>query len=311
MRILFWGTPAFAVPSLLAVGDQGHDIVGVVTRPSRPAGRGRQLKASAVRAAALQEGLTVLEPELPRGKAFLDRIRSLEPELSVVVAYGRILRRQVLDLPASGSVNLHASLLPAFRGPAPINWAIVSGAAKTGVTVMRMVEEMDAGPILLQTEEPIFPSDTASDLTDRLAEVGAEALVEALTLLEAGVLDAVEQDEAEATYAPKVTRATARIDWSAPSSHVANFIRGMDAVPGAWSELGDRPVKLFCPRAEPELDPQAPPGTILRADSRKALLVAAGRGAVRIGEVQPAGKNRMTASQWVLGRGADVGQRFE
>ena len=311
MRILFWGTPSFAVPSLLAIGDQGHDIVGVVTRLSQPAGRGRHLKASAVGAAALEEGLTVLEPESPRGKAFLEQVRSLEPELSVVVAYGRILQREVLDLPAAGSVNLHASLLPAFRGPAPINWAIARGAAMTGVTVMRMVEEMDAGPILLQTEEPILPSDTASDLTARLAEVGAEALVEALALSETGVLDGVEQDEAEATYAPKVTRATARIDWSASSTHAANFIRGMDAVPGAWSELGDRPVKLFRPRAEPELDSQAPPGTILSAGSREALVVAAGSGAVRIGEVQPAGRNRMTASEWVLGRGADVGQRFE
>ncbi len=311
MRILFWGTPAFAVPSLLAIGDQGHEIVGVVTRPSQPAGRGRHPRASAVGAAALEEGLTVLEPESPRGTVFLEQVSSLEPELSVVVAYGRILQREVLDLPAAGSLNLHASLLPALRGPAPVNWAIVRGAAVTGVTVMRMVEEMDAGPILLQSEEPILPSDTASDLTARLAEIGAGALVEALALLETGGLDGVEQDEAEATYAPKVTRATARIDWSAPSSSAANFIRGMDAVPGAWSELVGRPVKLFRPRAEPDLDAQAPPGTILSADSRQALRVAAGSGAVRIGEVQPAGRNRMTAREWVLGRGAGVGQRFE
>ena len=198
MRILFWGTPAFAVPSFLALSDEGHDIVGVVTQPDRPAGRGRHLKASAVKKAALKEGLTVLEPESPRGEAFLEQVYALEPELSVVVAYGRILEHEVLDLPTAGSVNLHASLLPALRGAAPINWAIVRGSAVTGVTVMRMVEKMDAGPILLQTEEPIFPSETASELTARLSEVGAEALVEAFALLEAGVLDEVEQDEAAA-----------------------------------------------------------------------------------------------------------------
>ncbi len=311
MRILFWGTPAFAVPSFLALSDEGHDIVGVVTQPDRPAGRGRHLKASAVKKAALKEGLTVLEPESPRGEAFLEQVYALEPELSVVVAYGRILEHEVLDLPTAGSVNLHASLLPALRGAAPINWAIVRGSAVTGVTVMRMVEKMDAGPILLQTEEPIFPSETASELTARLSEVGAEALVEAFALLEAGVLDEVEQDEAAATYAPKVTRATARIDWSESSSDVANVIRGMDAVPGAWSELEDSPVKLFRPHAEPALEPQASPGTIVDADRTTGLLVAARSGAVRIGEVQPAGRGRMTAGEWVLGRGASAGQRFE
>ncbi len=311
MRILFWGTPAFAVPSFLALSDEGHDIVGVVTQPDRPAGRGRHLKASAVKKAALKEGLTVLEPESPRGEAFLEQVYALEPELSVVVAYGRILEHEVLDLPTAGSVNLHASLLPALRGAAPINWAIVRGSAVTGVTVMRMVEKMDAGPILLQTEEPIFPSETASELTARLSEVGAEALVEAFALLEAGVLDEVEQDEAAATYAPKVTRATARIDWSESSSDVANVIRGMDAVPGAWSELEDSPVKLFRPHAEPALEPHASPGTIVDADRTTGLLVAARSGAVRIGEVQPAGRGRMTAGEWVLGRGASTGQRFE
>ena len=210
MKILFWGTPAFAVPSLLALSDEGHEIVGVVTQPDRPAGRGRKLKAPAVKAAALKEDLTVLEPESPKGDAFLEEITGLGPDLSVVVSYGHILGREILDVPPRGSVNLHASLLPALRGAAPINWSIVRGDTVTGVTVMRMVERMDAGPILFQTEEPIASSETASDLTTRLSEIGAAALVEALALLEAGVIEEEEQDESAATYAPKGDRETAR-----------------------------------------------------------------------------------------------------
>jgi methionyl-tRNA formyltransferase len=311
VKILFWGTPAFAVPSLLALSDEGHDIVGVITQPDRPAGRGRQLKASAVKEAAQQESLTILEPESPKGDGFLEEIRALGADLSVVVAYGQILQREVLDVPLMGSVNLHASLLPALRGAAPINWAIARGDAVTGVTVMRMVEKMDAGPVLFQTEEPIIPGETASELTTRLSEVGAEALVEALALMAAGVLEEREQDESAATYAPKVDRAIARVDWAAPCSDVANLIRGMDAVPGAWSELDGDPVKLFRPEAEPEVIPEGSPGTIVDADRSTGLLVAAGDGAVRINEVQPAGKGRMTAGDWVLGRGASAGQRFE
>ena len=186
MKILFWGTPEFAVPSLRALGEEGHDIVGVVTRADRPAGRGRELRASAVKVEALDQSFRILEPESARSDDFVEEIAGLGMDLSVVVAYGQILSREVLDVPALGSVNLHASLLPALRGAAPINWSIVRGDTVTGVTVMRMVEQMDAGPILFQTEEPIGPEETASDLRMRLSEVGAEALVEALVLLEGG-----------------------------------------------------------------------------------------------------------------------------
>ena len=310
MRILFWGTPGFAVPSLLALSDEGHVIVGVVTQPDRPAGRGRQLKSSAVKEAALEEGLTILEPESPKGDAFVEEIAGLDPDLSVVVAYGQILTREVLDVPAMGSVNLHASLLPALRGAAPINWSILRGDTVTGVTVMRMVEKMDAGPILFQTREPIGPEETASDLNTRLSEVGAAALVEALALMEAGVTEEEEQDESAATYAPKVDRETARIDWTASPPEVAYLIRAMDAVPGAWSELEGEPVKLFRPVPETDVTPEGEPGTVLDASGTTGLLVASGDGAVRIGEVQPAGKSRMKAGDWVLGRGVGAGQRF-
>ncbi|MEC9242060.1 MAG: methionyl-tRNA formyltransferase [Gemmatimonadota bacterium] len=311
MKILFWGTPEFAVPSLRALSEEGHDIVGVVTQPDRPAGRGRELRASAVKTETLDQSLGVLEPESARGDDFVQEIAGLRADLSVVVAYGQILSREVLDVPALGSVNLHASLLPALRGAAPINWSIVRGDTVTGVTVMRMVEQMDAGPILFQTEEPIDPEETASDLRMRLSEIGAEALVEALVLLEAGMIEELEQDESRATYAPKVVRTTARVDWAGEPVAVSNFIRGMDAVPGAWSELEGHPVKLFRPEADPEVVPGARPGTILEADRDVGLLVATVEGAVRIGEVQPPGKQRMDSSAWILGRGATAGQRFE
>ena len=311
MKILFWGTPEFAVPSLRALGEEGHHIVGVVTRPDRPAGRGRELRASAVKAEALDQSLDILEPESARRDDFVEEIAGLGADLSVVVAYGQILSRAVLDVPAAGSLNLHASLLAALRGAAPINWSIVRGDTVTGVTVMRMVEQMDAGPILFQTAEPIGPKETASDLRMRLSEVGAEALVEALVLLEGGVIEEWEQDESRATYAPKVDRATARIDWAREAGAVSDFIRGMDAVPGGWSELEGHPVKLFRPEAETEALPEARPGTIVEADRNEGLLVATAEGGVRIREVQPPGKQRMEAGAWILGRGATAGQRFE
>ena len=311
MKILFWGTPEFAIPSLRALGEEGHDIVGVVTQPARPAGRARELQASAVKVEAVDQSFRVLEPESARSEDFIQEIAGLGADLSVVVAYGQILSVEAINLPAMGSVNLHASLLPLLRGAAPINWSIVRGDVITGVTVMRIVEPMDAGPILFQVEEPIGPEETASDLTMRLSEVGAEALVEALLLLEAGLIEEQEQDESRATYAPKIDRATARIDWARESVAVSDFIRGMDAVPGAWSELENQPVKLFRPAADPDVIPEARPGTIVEADRETGLLVAAGEGAVRVGEVQPTGKRRMDASEWILGRGATAGQRFE
>ena len=311
MRILFWGTPGFAVPSLRALGEEGHEIVGVVTQPDRPAGRGRELRASAVKEEALDQSFRILEPASARSDGFVEEIAALGADLSVVVAYGQILSLEVLSVPPMGSVNLHASLLPALRGAAPINWSIVGGDTVTGVTVMRMVEQMDAGPILFQAEEPIAPEETASDLRMRLSEVGAEALVEALVLLEAGVIEEREQDGSQATYAPKVDRATARIEWAQPSVAVENFIRGMDAVPGAWSELEGQPVKLFRPAADPEVIPEGRPGTIVEADREAGLLVATAEGAVRIGEVQPQGKRRMDSDAWIMGRGATAGQRFE
>ena len=316
MRILFWGTPEFAVPSLRALAEEGHEVVGVVTQPDRPAGRGQKMKVSAVKQVALEEGgYPVLTPDRPRGDEFMASVRALSPDLSVVVAYGHILKPEVLELPALGSINVHASLLPELRGAAPINWAIARGHETTGVTIMRMVAGMDAGPILFQVEEPIGPSENVSELTARLSEIGAEALIETLAMLQLGSVEEIEQDHQLATFAPKVDRSVARVDWRRTATEVANHVRGMDEVPGAWSLLasarGPEPVKLFRAEAARAGDAGGEPGSVVRANPTEGLWIAALDGVVSIGEVQPPGKRRMAATDWVRGRGVAEGDRFE
>jgi methionyl-tRNA formyltransferase len=308
VKVLFWGTPAFALPALRALSEEGHVVVGVVTQPDRPAGRGRGVTMSPVKEEALAEGIPVLQPERARGDEFLAQIRALDADISVVVAFGQILKLEVLEVPRLGSVNIHASLLPELRGAAPIQWAIVRGHASSGICIMRMEAGLDSGPVLLRVEEPIDPDESASELGARLAEVGAEALVETLAMLEEGVIHAAPQDHARATYAPKVDRETARVDWSLPAEQVALWIRGMDDVPGAWSPLGSRgTVKLFRPVVMDT--PGGEPGQVLQADE-SGVTIACGRGAVRVREVQPPGKRRMPAGDWVRGRGVGVGDRF-
>lgn len=312
MRVLFWGTPNFALPALRALYGEGHEVVGVVTQPDRPAGRGRRPQPPPVKKWAQQEGVPVLQPEKPVGPDFIEALRQLTPDVSVVVAYGQILRREVLDVPARGSVNVHASLLPALRGAAPIQWAIIRGHESTGITIMRMAEKMDAGPILLQVEEAIGPEETASELAARLAEVGAEAVIAALALMEMDELKEREQDESAATYAPRLDRGDARVEWTLPAVEVARWIRGTDAVPGAWSMLGNGIVKLFRPQPDPDVAHGVEPGTALVAndDAERPLLIACGAGAVWVREVQPAGKRRMPSEAWIRGRGVTEGDRF-
>jgi methionyl-tRNA formyltransferase len=313
VRILFWGTPDFALPALRALTGEGHDVVGVVTQPDRPAGRGRALRISPVKQAAQDDEIPVLQPEKARGPDFLEAIKSLTPDLSVVVGYGQILRPDVLAAAPLGSINVHASLLPELRGAAPVNWAIIRGYTETGVSIMRMAERMDAGPILLQINEPIAADERASDLWTRLSEIGAAALVEALALLEAGMQVEREQDETRATYAPRIEKQDARIDWSKNAVDVDRLIRGLDEMPGAWSQLGEHPIKIFRPLIEDAQGKKVAPGTVLQAEARDAargVLVACGLGSIWVREVTPPGKRRMTAAEWVRGRGVVAGDCF-
>jgi methionyl-tRNA formyltransferase len=307
MRIVFFGTPEFAVPSLRALLHEQAEVAAVVTQPDRPRGRSRSvLVPPPVKVLAEEHRLTVFQPDRPSGDLFLAALRRLEPDLGVVVAYGHLLKPAILAVPRLGMINVHASLLPALRGAAPIPYAILSGQTRTGVTIMQMEEGLDSGPILLQKETPITPWETCGTLTERLADLGAEALVEAVTLLRSGQLAARPQAHREATFAPKIDRALARIRWDQDAETTARRIRAFDPEPGAWATLeGSGEVKFFGARPVPE---EGEPGMILALTP--ALVVACARGAVAVDEVQPAGKRRMPAEAWARGRGAEAGRRF-
>lgn len=308
MRVLFWGTPAFAIPALRSLAEEGHHLVGVVTQPDRPAGRGRALGVSPVKQEATEEGLPILQPEHARGEEFMASIAALEPEISVVVAYGQVLKPEVLELPKFGSINIHASLLPELRGAAPVHWAIIRGCETTGVTIMKMEAGLDSGPVLFQVPEPVRSDESMGELATRLSEIGAEALIDTLAMMEGGMVGEEPQDHSRATYAPKVDRAVARLDWSLPALELSRWMRGLDPAPGAWSTLRDADVKLFRPRVEVH---SGEPGTVLEVDEEVGVLVAAGEEAVRVREVQPAGRKRMNAAEWIRGRGVQAGDRFE
>jgi methionyl-tRNA formyltransferase len=267
------------------------------------------VRSSPVKVEAEREGIPVLQPERPRGEEFMAEIRALEPDLSVVAAYGHILADEVLEVPANGSVNVHASLLPALRGAAPVNWAIILGHSHSGVTIMRMVRELDAGPILYRVATPLPDDITAGELYLMLSEMGATALIEALAQLEAGQLEEVEQEHGRATFAPKLGRDDARVDWSLAAEELDRWIRGCDPWPAAWSRLNEAAVQLFRPEVV-EGDSEAEPGTVLEADPREGLRVATGQGSLRIGTVKPEGKARMTSAAWISGRGVAKGDRF-
>jgi methionyl-tRNA formyltransferase len=300
VRVAFFGTPEFAVPSLRALVGEGFDVVAVVTQPDAAQGRSRsRLIAPPVKLVAEAEDLTVFQPEKPTDDAFLVRLRDTRPDVGVVVAYGHILKPELLELPARGMVNVHPSLLPALRGPAPVEWAVIQGLTETGVTIMQLDAGMDTGPILHQIPDHIDPDITGGDLSEHLAELGAQALVETLAVLEQGKLKPVPQDHSRATLAPKLTREIARIDWSKDAGSIARLIRGLDPRPGAWTQLDDVELKLYSARVAVG---QGAPGELLTADGR--LLIAAGiggGGAVEVFEVQPAGKARMPIDDWLRG----------
>jgi methionyl-tRNA formyltransferase len=311
VRVLFWGTSAFAVPSLNALHGEGFEVVGVVTQPDRAQGRSRStLVPSPVKEVAVAEDIPVLQPEKPRGDVFVAEIAALEPDVSVVVSYGHILPAAIINLPPLGTVNVHASLLPKLRGAAPIQAAIRDGFIETGITIMKMVPELDAGPILLQARTPIAADETFGELELRLSELGALALVEALTLLSVGQASERPQDHAAATRASKIDRAMARVPWQDGCGVVARLIRAYDPRPGAYAMLGGVEVKLFGARETDTVDRHGRAGEVLAVDD-DGMLVACGDGGVSIAFVQPAGRRRMASRDWAAGRGVSVGDRLD
>ncbi len=308
MRLLFWGTPEFATPPLRALLGEGFDVIGVVTQPDRPVGRSRsKLVPSPVKVIALEEDLPVLQPTSLRDPTFIAELESLKPDISIVVAYGRLLPAAVIDLPRLGTLNIHASLLPKLRGAAPIQAAIREGLTETGVSIMRMVVALDAGPVILRSATPIADDETYGELQLRLSELGALALLEALTMISVGEAIEEPQDDAKATYAPKVDREMARVNWMGSGEVVCRTIRAYDPKPGAFTTLDDTEVKLFGPRLTRSV--QGRPGEVLDIDE-SGMLVASFDGAVRIAYVHPAGKRRLAALDWAQGRAVKVGDQL-
>jgi methionyl-tRNA formyltransferase len=300
MRIVFAGTPDFAVPSLLAA-DARREVVAVYTQPDRPAGRGRALTASPVKQAALDRGLIVRQPERLRGAEVLDALRALEPDLMVVVAYGLLLPQAVLDIPRLGCWNVHASLLPRWRGAAPIQRAIQAGDAQTGVCLMQMEKGLDTGPVLLRQSTPIAPDDTGGRLHDRLAELGAQVLADGLGLLRAGIRPVPEvQAEAGATYAHKLDKAEARLDWTRPARALADTVRAFDPWPIAEADIAGERVRVHAAQALPLAHDHAP-GTLL-ATGRDGLDIACGDGALRVLRLQRAGGTVVAAADYLNAR---------
>ncbi|MDQ6737837.1 MAG: methionyl-tRNA formyltransferase [Gemmatimonadota bacterium] len=307
MRVMFWGTPEFAAPALRALVGEGFDVCAVVTRPDKPVGRDRVMTEPPVKTIALRESLPVFQPSSPKEEDFFELIEVVAPDVSVVVAYGHILPRAIIDLPRLGTLNIHASLLPALRGAAPIQAAIRDGLTETGVTIMRMEPALDSGPIVLQSRTPIADDETYGELQGRLSELGALALIEALTLIGLSQAGERPQDHSLATYARKVDRDTTRINWSRSASEVANAISAYDPRPGAWTIFRGADLKLFGARRLFEIS--GAPGEVLDAGP-DGLTVACGSGAVRICDVQPSGKRRMEAIDWHRGRGIAIGDRL-
>jgi methionyl-tRNA formyltransferase len=298
MRVAFFGTPEFAVPSLEALLEARFQVVLVVTRPDRPQGRSRStLIPPPVKTVALAAGLDVVQPDRPVGDVFHRALEHAKPDVGVVVAYGHILKPEILAVPRLGMINVHASLLPKLRGAAPIQRAILTGEGSTGISIMQMEAGLDSGPVLHSVRTPIGPSETAGELTARLADLGAEALIDALSLLGAGAARPKGQDHAAATFAPKIGRELAHIEWAADATTVARLIRAMDPEPGAWTQLDGQPFKLFGAEV---VDVSGPAGQTIEIET--SLRIACGKGAIDVHAVQPAGKSRMTASAWAAGR---------
>jgi methionyl-tRNA formyltransferase len=311
LRVIFFGTPSFAVPSLRSLLDSSHPVVAVVTQPDRPRGRGHKVQPEAVKRLAVERGLRISEPGRLKDPAWLAEVRALEPDIAVVAAYGRMLPQALLDIPRLGFINVHASLLPRWRGAAPVHRAIVAGDTVTGITIMRVVLELDAGPMIASQATPIGRDETSVELEARLATIGAALTRDVVSRMEERDSVALQpQDEALATYAAKLERADSRFDWNTPASAIHDRIRGLHPWPLAATRLKDRRLLLIRSMVEREGPIESVPGTIVAA-RRDGLLVAAGPGVVRIAELQPEGRRPMSAGDFLNGASVREGDRFE
>jgi methionyl-tRNA formyltransferase len=306
MRIVYMGTPQFAVSPLRALAEEGYEIAGVVTRTDKPAGRGRSLTAPPVKSAAVEMRLPVYQPKRVRETAFIDQLRSIDPEVIIVAAYGQILPPEILTLPKFGCINIHASLLPSYRGAAPINWAIIKGEKETGITIMQMDEGMDTGAVLMQERIVIDPADTAGSLMEKLATVGAKLISTALPLIVDGRLLPLTQDSSRATLAPLLKKEDGLIDWKIPALDIYNRVRGLSPWPGAYTFLHGKTFKIIAAEA---VSGVGEPGMLYEKD-KHILETGTGKGLLRIVSIQPEGKRPMTAGDFLRGHRGLVGKKF-
>lgn len=304
MKIVFMGTPEFAVPSLKVLVDSGEEVAAVVAQPDKPQGRGLKLSPPPTKVFAEERGIPVLQPQGIRTEAFLRDLAELNPDVIIVAAYGKILPRSVLELPGFGCINVHASILPEYRGAAPVNWAIARGEKVTGVTIMRMDEGMDTGDILLTREVPIDDDDTGETLSGKLSLAGAELLLLALENLKRGELHPLKQDDSLATYAPMLKKEDGRIDWSKPAREIRNLIRGMQPWPGAFTLLGGKLLKIY--KAAISEGGAGKEGEVITAP-QGVLRVMTGKGSLDILELQMEGGKRLPSRDFLSGRKIEPG----
>ncbi len=315
MRILFMGTSAFAVPSLTELVKSGKKVVGVVTTPDRPSGRGMEIQGSPVKEAAAKFGLPVFQPAQAKKETFLKTVEELEVDLIALAAFGQILPKELLDVPKYGCVNVHPSLLPRYRGPAPIQWALINGDRETGVTIIFLNERMDAGDIVSQKVVKIDEEESADSLSQRLAALGAGMLDEAIELIKEGTAPRIPQDDDRSTYASPLEKDDGQIDWSLPAPKIHNLVRGLSPWPGTYTSLGNMPIKVVQTsvfaeeRSEPEMRKR--PGKILARVKKAGWLVSTGEGKLLIHRIQASGKRVMTVDEFCNGHNVEDGVSFK
>ena len=303
------GTGDFAVPALSKLLDSEHEVIGVVTQPDRESGRGRKVKMASIKQLALDDGIPVFQPEKVRSPEFIELVREMAPDLSVVASYGQIIPQALLDIPTLGNINIHGSLLPKYRGAAPIHYALFNGDAVTGVTTMLMEAGIDTGPMLLKCEVAIDPNDDRASLEVKLSEAGADLLMETIGLLDRRQLTPIPQDDALATYAPSINRDACLIDWNMDACHVAGRIRGCSPKPGAFTHWQGATLKLLMCSPVDDVSTGGIPGEIVSV-GRDGIIVRTGEGSILITEVQPGNRNRMSASEFARGYNVQPGMRF-